>query len=447
MTYSATDRGRDARPNILMITCHDLGRHLGCHGVSSVSSPRLDRLAHSGALFTNAFTTAPQCSPARGALATGRYPHCIGLLGLAHPPYEWDLHPAEQPVASVLRRSGYATHLFGFQHISPNVDRLGFEHVHVESGRAPGDADSRRKSASSVSEEVGAWLGSGMPDAPFYAEVNLHETHRPYDRDDSEPHREHVIAVPPYLPDVEESRTELAALQGAIRQADAGVGRMLHHLDEAGLTGTTAVIFASDHGLAMPRAKCTLYDPGIEVALMVRLPEELNRVDRRIDTLVSTLSVMATICDLAQAPVPATVQGRSLLPLMLAGAASEGAEVFAEKTFHSYYDPMRAVRTTHHKLIRNFETTPVVEFPADIRRSPIIGARPGWFGRGIHPPVELYDLEVDPWETANLADSDDHAAIRDELDGRLLGWMTETDDPLFGGVPPSPRTRRALTRS
>ena len=447
MTDSATDRGPDARPNILMITCHDLGRHLGCHGVSSVSSPRLDRLAHSGTLFTNAFTTAPQCSPARGALATGRYPHCIGLLGLAHPPYEWDLHPGEQPVASVLRRSGYTTHLFGFQHISPDTNRLGFEHVHVEASRTLGDAESRPKTAGSVSEEVGSWLGSEMPDGPFYAEVNLHEAHRPYEPGDWEAPPEHGTEVPPYLPDVEESRTEFAALQGAIRGADAGVGRMLHDLDEAGLTDATTVIFTSDHGLAMPRAKCTLYDPGIEVTLMMRLPGEINRAERRIDTLVSTLSVMATICDLARAPVPGTAQGRSLLPLMLGSAASEGAEIFAEKTFHSYYDPMRAIRTPRHKLIRNFETTPVVEFPADIRRSPIIRARPGWFGRGIHPPVELYDLEDDPWETTNLADSDDHLGLRDELDGRLLGWMTETDDPLFGGVPSSPRTRRALTGS
>ena len=435
MTASPRDRAGDVRPNILVITCHDLGRHLGCHGVSSVSSPHLDDLARSGFLFTNAFTTAPQCSPARGALATGRYPHCIGLLGLAHPPYGWGLHPEEQPVASLLRRSGYRTHLFGFQHISPDVDRLGFEHLHLEDGP---------KTAASLSEEMGAWLGSVRPDAPFYAEVNLHEAHRPYDRSDPAP-GERQIEVPPYLPDVEESRAELAGLQGAIREADAGIGRMLHHLDEAGLTGATAVIFASDHGLAMPRAKCTLYDPGIEVTLMMRLPGEPNQAGRRVGELVSTLSVVATIGDLALASIPGTVQGQSLLPLMLGEVSGRGAEIFAEKTFHSYYDPMRAIRTDRYKLIRNFETTPVVEFPADIRRSPIVRAHRDWFGRGIHPPLELYDLEEDPWEATNLADSQEHQDVRAGLDRRLLSWMRETGDPLLGGVPPSPRTRQALS--
>ena len=120
--------------------------------------------------------------------------------------------------------------------------------------------------------------------------------------------------------------------------------------------------------------------------------------------------------------------------------------VFAEKTFHSYFDPMRAIRTARHKLIRNFETTPSVEIPADIQRSPVVRARPAWFGRGVHPPVELYDLEQDPSELTNLTDSELHADVQRALDDRLLHWMTETRDPLFKGVPPSPRTRRALTR-
>jgi N-sulfoglucosamine sulfohydrolase len=427
---------------VLMITCHDLGRHLGCHGHASVRSPRLDGLARSGTLFHSAFSTAPQCSPARGALATGRYPHSTGLLGLAHRPYEWDLHEGEQPIASVLQQSGYQTHLFGFQHISPSIDRLGFQHIHSQKGKALG---------SSVADEIGAFLDAGAPGTPFYIEANLQEAHRPYDRGapgpDDSLSLDRGVEVPAYLPDISESRAEMAALQGAIRRADAGVGRILDHLDHAGLTATTIVIFASDHGIAMPRAKCTLYDPGIEVTLMMRLPNGINRAGREIDALISTISVMPTICDLASVTKPQGVQGRSLLPLLLDRDWEASREIFAEKTFHSYFDPMRAIRTTRHKLIRNFETTPSVEIPADVRRSPIVRASPGWFGRGIHPPLELYDLEEDPFETTNLADSESHAGVRRELDERLLDWMTETRDPLFDGVPPSPRARQALTRS
>ena len=107
-----------AKPNILFITCHDLGRHLGCYGVPTVHTPELDRLAASGVRLTRAFATAPSCSPSRAAIATGRYPHANGVMGLAHPPFGWDLHPGERHLAQLLGDAGYDTHLFGFQHVS-----------------------------------------------------------------------------------------------------------------------------------------------------------------------------------------------------------------------------------------------------------------------------------------------------------------------------------------
>jgi N-sulfoglucosamine sulfohydrolase len=101
------------RSSILFLTCHDLGQHLGCYGQTTVTSPALDALAAGGVRFDSSFCTAPQCSPSRASLHTGRYPHSAGVMGLAHPPYGWRLDPGERHMAQILAQAGYSTTLVG----------------------------------------------------------------------------------------------------------------------------------------------------------------------------------------------------------------------------------------------------------------------------------------------------------------------------------------------
>lgn len=101
------------RPNILMFITHDTGRHLGCYG-ADVETPSINRLAERGVLFTQAYCTAPQCSPFRGSLLTGMVPHRHGLIGLAHRGFR--LRPGVALLPRILAEAGYSTHLFGIQH-------------------------------------------------------------------------------------------------------------------------------------------------------------------------------------------------------------------------------------------------------------------------------------------------------------------------------------------
>ena len=282
-------------------------------------------------------------------------------------------------------------------------------------------------------------------DTPFYLEVGFEEPHRPYDFGGAQPDTSRGVAVPPYLPDAPESRTDFAAFQGAIRQMDDGVGRVLAALDELGIAERTCVVFATDHGAAMPRAKCTLYDPGIEVALLWRWPTAGLHGARVVSELVSNVDVTPSLLDGLGIGVPPAVQGRSLWPLLQGRSYTPRSAVFAEKTFHTYYEPMRAVRTATHKLIVNFEVSTAVDVPADIRQSPIYPLMLTQFD-GIRVPIELYALADDPWEQRNLADAPELASVQADLSHRLLGWMQATDDPLLHGPVASPYYADAFGR-
>lgn len=434
------------RPHLLSITCHDLGRHLGCYGIGTVHSPSVDRLAAEGIRFDRAFCAAPQCSPSRAALATGRWPHCNGVMGLTHGGFGWDLAADELPVAALLGSHGYTTHLFGLQHVTRELGRLGFAHTHAT---GTGDAGATHAQTGDVVaaafEEVLPGAVRGAEGGPLYLEVNLFEPHRPYDYGGTLPDTEGGVWVPPYLPAIPEAEEEMAALQGSIRKADETVGRILRALEEAGIAEDTLVVFSADHGIAMPRAKCTLYDPGIGIALLVRWPAGGVAGGSETGSLVSNLDVLPALLEAASVPVPDRVQGRSLLGLARGSGAGHDA-VFAEKTFHNYYDPMRCVRTERFKLIRNFESSFAVEVPGDIQQGAIFRADPGRYSTNRPSMVELYDLERDPLEQENLAGRPETAGVEGTLDARLWHWMESTQDPLLEAPIGSPAYTLALRR-
>jgi N-sulfoglucosamine sulfohydrolase len=424
-----------ARNSVLFLTCHDLGQHLGCYGQTTVTSPALDALAAGGVRFDSSFCTAPQCSPSRASLHTGRYPHSAGVMGLAHPPYGWRLDPGERHMAQILADAGYSTTLVGMQHLIErgSARELGYSHVLPVK---PADAE--------ASAAAGLLAEFARQDRPFYLEVGFEEPHRPYTFGGAQPDLSRGVAVPPYLPDVPEARRDFAAFQGAIRQMDAGVGRLLKALDDLGIADETCVVFATDHGAAMPRAKCTLYDPGIEVALLWRWPAAGVAGGRVVGELVSNVDVTPSLLEGLGLPVPNRLQGVSFWPLLVGRSEYEPrAEVFAEKTFHTYYEPMRAVRTRRHKLIANLEISTAVDVPADVRQSPIYPLMLDQLDQ-VRTPIELYDLQDDPWEQRNRALDPALEEVRQDLARRLQTWMRETDDPLLRGPVASPYFASAL---
>jgi arylsulfatase A-like enzyme len=421
-----TERRND---NLLIVHWHDTGRWLGAYGRRGVASPCLDRLAAEGIFFTSAHAAAPQCSPSRGAIFTGRYPHSNGLIGLAHHGFEY--REGVRTLPQIMSGAGWYSALFGMQHETSFPARLGFDEFDVSDSHCD-----------YVVAKAQQWLTESAPldgGDPFLLTAGFFETHRPWtggpgeSRDRYQPAPIDDVEVPAYLPDVAEVRSDFADFYGAIAVADAAVGRLLATLDDTGLDATTWVVFFTDHGAPFPRAKSMLYGAGTEISLIIRPPASLGIAPRVYDELFSGVDLLPTLLDLFGLQVPADVEGVSHAGHLLA-PMPDGVplrrEVFTEKTFHDSFDPMRAIRTKEYSYIENYAARHLVDLPLDIQDSPS-GKAVFEDAEGPRPARELYSLLDDPDELNNLLvgqDDDGLAAVADDLALRLHLWRERTGD-------------------
>jgi len=437
------------RPNIVTFHCHDLGQFLHCYGVKTVRTPNLDKFAEQGVRFARSFCAQPGCSASRASLFTGRYPHNNGVMGLTHANFAWDLRPEEKHLAQFLKEAGYATVAVGVIHETRSgAKRCGYD-KHINKGRAG-------EGTTAAIEELKR-LAASRP--PFYLYGGFIEPHRlPYPKGPGQPAEGHGfpgphltpdrslgVEVPGYLRGTSGTREELAGLQGAVRHVDEQFGRWMQVIQELGLEKNTLVIVTTDHGIAMPRAKCSVYEPGLQVALLLRHAGRKGWHGGVVrNEMVSNIDVLPTLLELAGIPVPANVQGRSFAPLLDGGTYTPNARIFGELTYHGYYDPQRSIRTERHKLIANFSTAPSFQDPSQQWRPRSNPLTPEYPALAFHPHLELYDLAKDPWEQVDLAKQGEFAAIRNDLASRLYQHMVETDDPLLRGAVTSPQHETTL---
>ncbi|MBN1844606.1 MAG: sulfatase [Sedimentisphaerales bacterium] len=419
---SLAQADRTDRPNFIVFVADDLGwNDLGCYGHPHIRTPNIDHLAGQGLRFESAFLTCASCSPTRCSVMTGRYPHCTGAANLHQP------LPADQVAfPGLLRQAGYYTASAGKWHLGPEAKK-NFDAVIAPAGP-------------SGCETWVDTLRNRPKDRPFFLWLASLDPHRGYEPGAiARPHTPADAVVPPFLPDIPETRRELALYYDEISRLDGFVGQVLAELDAQGIADNTFVLFFSDNGCPFPRCKTTVYDSGVRTPLLVRWPRRI-RTPGVCSSLVSAVDIAPTICALAGEDMSPRFQGSSFAELLANPKLSIREYVFAEHNWHDYQAHERMVRSRQFLYIRNeFVHLPGTP-PADAVRGETFQAMIRRRDQGRLPPEqrgcfvvprdreELYDVRRDPYNLLNVAQD---AKYKQELEvmRRVLDeWARQTAD-------------------
>ncbi|MDR2479187.1 MAG: sulfatase [Treponema sp.] len=430
--------------NIIYMHTHDSGRYWSPYGLN-VPTPNIQAFAQTATVFRQAYCAGPTCSPSRSGLLTGICPHKNGMQGLAH--LGWRLNDYNQHLNQYLQQNGYHTALCGIQHEAPDYKMLGYNEVIGSQEFDMGNTvNSMEDWDYGNTKEACAFLARQKErSAPFFLSFGLFNTHREY------PHAKerdgiiaNYLAPPGPLYDCEVNRREMADYCASVKVVDHCFGRLLESLAKTGLADDTIVIMTTDHGIAMPRMKCTLYDTGIGVALIIRLPG-VKQI-RATDALVSQLDIFPTVCEVCGLEPPNWLQGVDLNPLIKGETRKVRTEIFAEVTYHAAYEPKRCIRTERHKLIRRYDYhNGIVAANIDDCISKDFLMENGYADTVIDREA-LFDLWQDPYERVNLVSDPRYRSIYNELSTRLETWMLETEDPLIthGSRVPKPENAKII---
>jgi N-sulfoglucosamine sulfohydrolase len=436
--------------NIILFVTDDQGQDAGCYGNPVIKTPNLDKLAADGTRFPYAFCTTASCSASRSVILTGLHNHANGHYGHEHAYHKFGSYPTIKSLPVLLRQAGYRTARIGKFHVAPEAV-YQFDHVLPGNGRSPVEMANNCRELLTAAGDKPLFLyfctadphrsGGTVQDAP-------HQPNPFGNRPKGYPGVETIIydpkdvIVPPFLPDTPTCRAELAQYYQAVSRIDQGLGRLIEILQRAGTYEDTLIIYISDHGIAFPGAKTTVYEPGLRSPCVVRNPY-LKKRGVVSNAMISWVDLTPTILDFARAlPQNAPFHGRSFLSVLDQENPTGWDEIFASHTFHeiTMYYPMRVVRNRKYKLIWNLAHPLPFPFASDLWAAPtwqdVYRRGPdAFYGKRTvkayiqRPKFELYDLENDPHEVNNLAEDSRHLQTLEKLKAELKAFQKRTNDP------------------
>lgn len=448
-------------PNIIFIMSDDHAYHaLSCYGSKVNTTPNLDRIAAGGIRFDRAFVTNSICTPSRATILTGKYSHLNGT------PVFNRFDGSQQTAPKLLQAAGYYTGMIGKWHLGS--DPTGFDQWTILPGQGsyrdpwfltPQGATRKEGHVTKIITDLGIEFLEHRPrDKPFFLMLHHKAPHRNWipDEANAKLFADRKIAEPATLFDAYTTRPAalpqnrqtiardltpndlkqkppesladddlvrwkyqrymqdyLACVQGV----DDQVGRLLDYLETSGLARNTVIFYTADNGFFLGDLglydKRFMYEPSLRVPLLVRYPG-LAAAGSCTDLFALNIDFAPTFLDIAGLPIPADMQGRSLLPLIKGGHPPDWR---TSMYYRYYHDPgdhnTRAhygIRTATHKLIYYWK-------------------QDAW---------ELFDLAADPDEQKNLAADPAQCDTLDNLKAELarLRKVFKDEDQFANEQPP-----------
>lgn len=436
-----------SQPNILFIfTDQQRWDTTGMHGNPLGLTPNFDRMARRGTHLYNAFTPQPVCGPCRSVMQTGMYATSTGCFRNMIP-----LDSSQRTLAHHFNDAGYETAYIGKWHLSdgdslgavPQEQRGGYQYWlganllefvsdAYDTRLYDGDNAEVRLPGYRVDAQTDAAIRyiDTVKDKPFYLFLSFLEPH----------HQNHLDAYP--APDGYEegyrarwtppdllalggsSQLHLPGYYGMVKRLDEALGRLLDALKSMGILDHTIIVFTSDHGnhfkTRNEEYKRSLHEASVHVPCAIQGPGFNGGGEIR--QLVSLIDLPPTLLDAAGIPIPETMQGSSILPLLRDPAADWQDDVFIQI---SESQVGRAIRTERWKY-------GVVAPDVDGYAVP---------DADVYAETYLYDLSVDPYELHNLINYESHRAVADEMRQRLLKRMVAAGESPPEIVPPAEITR------
>ncbi|NOU61285.1 heparan N-sulfatase [Marinifilum sp. JC070] len=476
------------RPNILFAIADDQSfPYSSAYGTSGINTPAFDKVANAGVLFNQAFVAAPQCSPSRAAILTGRN--------------IWELEEAGTHGSYFPKKFTVFTDL---------LEDVGFEIGYTGKPWGPGDYSKAGWTRNPVGPEFNRKKLTEVPadgihktdyfgnfvefynqkgnDDPFFFWFGCHEPHRVYEDGSGLKSGKLLteVDVPDFLPDNKLIQSDIADYAVEIEWFDQHLGKMISFLEEQGELENTIIVVTADNGMPFPAAKANLMEYGTHVPLAICWPAKFKG-KRITDDLVSLIDLAPTFLEIAEVENVPQMTGESLKDILFSDSQSkinavrEFVLTGRERHTHARPDnlgyPSRAIRTSDYLYVKNFKPErwpagdPVPESAKQI--IPAEGFKELWPGyQDIDPspskmhllhekdslsryfklafdkrPMEqLYDIKKDPACINNIANDSTYATIKKELRDLLESELKKQGDPRvlgFGEIFDSyPRTSK-----